>query len=231
RTPDRFPSLNVVQLDGSRSRRLATRYGGSTSGVSSTVIVFDQQELRRNVGLFSDLFVLDRIRGKARALTSRARLPDPDLAPDQQSIVCVREGGGHRDLVLLKVRPTDVTGDASSFRLEASGLRVLASDADAEFNAPRWSPDGRSIAVERHRRGALSEIVVMDLATMETRSVAAIENARVVTPAWRPDGLAIVGAADIGGGPFNLFEFPLDSGTPRRLTSVTGGATWPDVSP
>src|SRR5262249_50543875 len=62
RTPYRFPSLNVVQLDGSRSRRLATRYGGSTSGVSSTVIVFDQQELRRNVGLFSDLFVLDRIR-------------------------------------------------------------------------------------------------------------------------------------------------------------------------
>ena len=52
-----------------------------------------------------------------------------------------------------------------------------------------------------------------------------------MTPTWRPDGAAVIAAADLHGGPFNLYEFSVDaSASPRQLTRMPGGATWPDVS-
>ena len=53
----------------------------------------------------------------------------------------------------------------------------------------------------------------------------------MVTPTWRPDGAAVVAAVDVAAGPFDLWEFPVSGGPVRRLTSVPGGALWPDVSP
>ena len=251
RTPDGFPSLNAVTLDGRPARRLATRYLGSTSGVSRDVVVFDQQELRRNVGLYGDLYLLERATGRVRALTSSARLQDPDLSPDGRSIVCVREGRGQRDLVLVRLSPgsSDPGGadpvpaeatqagarpTGADFSRSVAAVTTLVAETDTQFNSPRWSPDGRFIAVERHRRGRLSEIVVVDPETLETRTVASRQGARFVTPAWRPDGAAILAAADLNDDVFNVYELALAgaaAGTARQLTFTTGGATWPDVSP
>src|SRR5262249_23559198 len=62
--------------------------------------------------------------------------------------------------------------------------------------------------------------------------VHAFDDARVVTPAWLPDGQHVIAASDPDSGPFNLFEFSVDgSSPPRQLTHTTGGATWPDISP
>jgi hypothetical protein len=74
--------------------------------------------------------------------------------------------------------------------------------------------------------------VVVDVETSTVRVVAAVDGARVVTPAWRPDGRAVVAAVAREGEPFNLFEFDVDGeSSPHRLTHTTGGATWPDISP
>ena len=56
---------------------------------------------------------------------------------------------------------------------------------------------------------------------------------RVEGIAWRPDGRAIVAAADFNDGPFNLYEIAVHASSTawRRLTTTTGGATWPDMSP
>lgn len=251
RTPDGFPSLNAVKLDGSPARLLASRYLGSTTGVNRDVVVFDQHELRRNVGLYSDLYLLERATGRVRALTSSARLQDPDLSPDGRSIVCVREGRGQRDLVLVRLHPgfgdpgspDPLPADATEAGPRPTGAGIsravaavttLVSEADTQFNSPRWSPDGRFIAVERHRRGRRSEIVVVDSETLETRTVASRQGARFVTPAWRPDGAAILAAADLNDDVFNLHELALvgsAAGTARQLTFTTGGVIWPDVSP
>ena len=109
----------------------------------------------------------------------------------------------------------------------------MISEENTQFNAPRWSPDGQSVAVDRHTPGAEPELVIVTPASRAIRRVARSDTARIVTPAWRPDGRAIVAAADFDGGPFNLYEFPLDAldSTPRQLTSLPGGALWPDVSP
>ena len=130
--------------------------------------------------------------------------------------MAVRNAAGRRDLVLVRLPAT---------------ITTLISEPDTQFNAPRWSPDGRAIAVERHRLGRSSEVVVVDVATRGIRAVVSDARARWVTPAWRPDGQAIVAAADVGDAAFNLYEVSLDAPlSPRPITHTTGGARWPDVS-
>ncbi len=134
----------------------------------------------------------------------------------------VRQIAGRGEIVRA-----DVVSGFSRTRNET----VLISEPDTQFNAPRWSPDGRYIAIERHRLGALSEIVVVDMSTHVVRVVASDPEARIVTPAWRPDGRAIVAAADYNGDTFNLYEFDIDNrSAARQLTHTSGGALWPDVS-
>ncbi|HZP47302.1 MAG TPA: hypothetical protein VFB07_02125 [Vicinamibacterales bacterium] len=219
RNADAFPALYRVNVDTPRPEPVASRYLGSTTAPGRERIYFDQLEVRRNVGLYSDLYALDRTTGAVSAITRDARLMDPDLSPDQSTLVAVQDRPGRRDLVLLPLAGT-------------RAVVVLASAPETQFNAPRWSPDGRTIAVERHQPGALPDIALVDVATRDMRSVAAFDDARVVTPAWRPDGRAVVAAVAREGTPFNLFEFSVDDGSAsRQLTHTTGGATWPDVSP
>lgn len=219
RTPHDFPSLNAVAPDGAAPRTLTTRFLGATSAPAQDFVIFDQHEISRNVGLYSDLHELDRRSGRVRQLTHGARLADPDLSPDGRTIVSVREGLGHRALVLLP-------------RADPSAPRVLVSEPDTQFNAPRWSPDGRRLAVERHRLGEVPAVVVVDADTARVQVITADASMRTVTPTWRPDGRALVVAGARGTEVFNLYEVPIEDGSEwRQLTFTTGGATWPDVSP
>jgi hypothetical protein len=223
RNAHEFPALYAIALDGSPPRRIGERYQGATNSPSVSSVLFDQQELHRNIALFSDLFRLDRATGRVEPLTSEARLSDPDEAPDG-TIAAVRERAGRRDLVL--VSPPRGTAGAGALH----EIVELLSESDTQFNTPRWSPDGRTIAVERHRPGGQTEVVLVDVAARAVRTLAALPNARVITPAWRHDGAAVVAAAEVDG-VFNVFEFPVAGGEPRQLTETTGGAMWPDVSP
>jgi hypothetical protein len=244
-TPHEFPALYRLALDGSAPVRLTTRYLGSVAAADRNVIYFDQLELRRNTGLYSDLYALDRIGGGVTRLTSEARLLDPDLSPDGTTLVCVQDSPGRRDLVLtpvIRAASGSTRTPAGGGRTSGPAIRTLISEPETQFNAPRWSPDGRTIAVERHVPGRQTEIVILDLATLAVRAIASDASARFVTPAWRPDGQAIIAAADLDEGPFNLYEIAVDVAAAfatdqppqpprRRLTHTTGGASWPDVAP
>ena len=223
--PRGFPSLARVALDGSPPRRVTTRYLGSTTAVGRDTIYFDQMELRRNVGVYSDLYALSRADGRVRALTSNARLRDPDLSPDGETLVATREQPGRRDLVIVRV---NAKADADRDRV---AIGTLVGAPDVYFDAPRWSPDGRSIVVATHRVGGMPEIAIVDATTGQLRVVAADAHTRFATPAWRPDGAAVVVAAARDDETFNLFEVAADGSAMRQLTHTTGGALWPDVSP
>jgi hypothetical protein len=224
RDPRGFPVLNAIAANATRPRQLATRYLGSTGGVAGDLVVFDQQEFHRSVASHSDLFVVDRQTGDVRALTFEGRLLEPDVSPDGRHIVCVREATGKRELVMM-----EFTMDGREPRV--GDVRVLASEPDTQFGVPRWSPDGRLIAVQRHRRGSLAEIVVVDPVSRDSRVVATSPVRRIVTPAWRPDGQALVVAADAERASFNLYEISIGPGSAiRQLTTLSSGATWPDVS-
>ncbi len=225
--PNAFPSLRQVSGDGSRNQRVATRYLGATTAVSRDRLVFDQQDLRRNVAMLSDLYAVDRQTGAVRPITTGARLKDPDLSPDGARIAVVREAGGHRELVVARLH---ATGSGSDVRL--ADVRVVLSEPDTQFSAPRWSPDGRWLVAERRRLAALPDVVMVDPEAQRIVHSWSDAAARIVTPTWRPDGQAIVAAVDFDGGPFDLYEFDLaeQPGVARRLTQTTG-AIWPDVSP
>lgn len=83
-------------------------------------------------------------------------------------------------------------------------MQTVASAPDTQFGAPRWSPDGRLIAVERRRLGALPDVVIIEQASGTVLHTFAAASARIVTPAWRPDGRAIIAAADFDEGWFEL---------------------------
>jgi len=162
-----FPSLYRVALDGSEPQRVTTRYFGSTTAIGREAVYFDQMEVRRNTGFYSDLYEWSRQTGRVRQITREARLLDPDLSPDGRTLVCVQNRAGQRDLVLVRPRP-ETTLD----------ITILVGEPDTHFNAPKWSPDGRTIAVERHRLGAMPEIVLVDVATRTTRVVPASKSRR-----------------------------------------------------
>jgi Tol biopolymer transport system component len=225
---DGFPGLYRVSLDGSAPHHVTTRALGSTSAIDRDVVYFDQVEIRRNVGVYSDLYEWSRATGAVRRLTREARLLDPDLSPDGRTIAAVQNHPGQRDLVLLSV--ASAPGWTSSHGPSVS-IATLLTEPDTQYNVPKWSPDGRTIAVERHRLGLPAEIVTVDVASRSVRVIASNPHTRFVTPAWRPDGRAVLAAVAPDDETFNLFEFTIDAPGARQLTQTTGGATWPDVSP
>ncbi|MEQ1909218.1 MAG: hypothetical protein ABMA15_10370 [Vicinamibacterales bacterium] len=224
-SPDGFPSLRIVEQNGTGDRRLTTRYLGSTLGASAEVLVFDQQELRRNVGLYSDLYALDRRTGDVRRLTTESRLQDPDLSPDGQSVVATRARGDRRELVLVHLH----AADGLLRPIAATDIETLATESSTDYSAPRWSPSGRLIAVERRRLGALPGVVVLDVATKRVTRELADSTARIVTPTWSPDEAAVVASADFNEESFDIYEFELDAGHRVRRLTQTAGALWPDV--
>jgi len=198
--------------------RLARRYLGSTTGVTPDVFYFDQEEIRRGIGVYGDLYAYDRRSGHVTRVTRDERLLDPDVSPDGRAIACVRDAPGRRDLAIVRT-----SGPAPS-------VETLISAAGTLFNAPRWSPDGATIAVGRQRLGSRADVVLVDAATGSVRQDLTNARQRMATPAWRPDGHAVVVAAAGDDEPFNLYEYPVDGGPSRQLTHATGGATWPDIS-
>jgi len=221
RTADGFPSLNRVDVSGGPSTKIVERYFGSTTAIGRDHLYFDQLEMTRNVALTGDLYALSRKSGQTARLTSGARIHDPDLSPDGTTIIAVQEHDGQRDLIRV-----------SGLTASRPAVEVIASGPEMQFNAPRWSPDGRLVAVERHRPGRDPELAIVDIATRDVRILAGAAGTRIVTPTWRPDGRAVVAAVAVKDSSFNLVEFPLSGpGSPRQLTHTSGGATWPEVSP
>ncbi len=217
--PQGFPALYRIGLAGGEPHHVTTRYLGSTTGPGRDRVYFDQVEQHRSIGLYSDLYSWSRADGRVRRLTNGARLQDPDLSPDGETLVCVQNRPGQRDLVLVSIA-----------RLPSRAITILLAEPDTQFDAPKWSPDGQTIAVQRHRLGAMPEIAIVDVATQSVHVIASAANTRFVTPAWRPDGRSIIAAVAADEQTFNLFEFSL-AGASRQLTRTTGGALWPDVSP
>ena len=218
--PHGFPSLMELPRDGSAPLEIASRYLGNRVAAAGGALVFDQMEVVRNVALQSDLYVVGENGGPVRRLTEHARAADPDVSPDGRTVVCTVQSADRRVLATLSL---PVPG-------ELARPVLLLADESTDYSSPRWSPDGRSVAVERRRLGGPSEIVVVDVASARARTIVSSTDARNVTPFWWSDA-AILFASDRDGEPFGIYAADVTTGATRKLRGAGISAQSPVVSP
>jgi Tol biopolymer transport system component len=217
-TLSRFPEIRLVRPDGRDDRVLALRNGGS--GLSWTPdgreLVYAEAQVYETFSVFGDLSAVEVASGRVRRITRGARAHDPDVSPDGQTIVFTRKMGDHSELY--------TTG------LEGGELRPLTlSVPGVEWSGPRWSPRGDVIVAARLLPGGWLDLVRVDPATGEVRTLTH-DRAKDVEPSWTPDGRAIVFRSDRDG-ISNLYALHLVDGSLSRVTNVLGGAFEPSVSP
>ncbi len=168
----------------------------------------------------------------AIALTQTA-----EAAPTGDPLEALAASGGR--IVFSAARDGEA---AELFLLDlTTGLEEPLTRNDAQDTTPAVSPDGRQVAFVSDRDGD-SEIFVVELACLEAdnASESCEAAARQVTdnavedrsPAWTPDGRAILFASDASfAGRFNLYRISLDGRDLTRLTESDEDEDHPSASP
>ena len=149
-----------------------------------------------------------------RRLTSGAGLRAADPAPDGERAVALRCHGGSCDIVLVELRTGAIT-------------TLATGDTLTSYAHPRFSPDGRSIAVARHRDDRW-RIVLLDVGSSRSRFGDPDDGANRFDPAWsEPSSLVVTSDRT---GTANLERIDVGEGdvpVARTLTRVTGAAVAP----
>jgi len=160
-----------------------------------------------------------------------------EAVPTGDPLAALAENGGR--LVFAAARNG---GDAELYLLDLStGLEQALTENDAQDSTPAVSPDGRRIAFASDRDGD-SEIFTVNLDCLEEENPteACEAAARQVTdnavedrsPAWTPDGSAILFASDASfAGRFSLYSVSPDGGDLTRLTESEEDEDHPSASP
>jgi hypothetical protein len=203
---------------GRETKLVRTNNLSQFSWTPSGELLFSQLEFTDSYRIRGDLFLRDRT-GAVRQLTKGQRLDHPDVAPDGTRAVAVQEGGGTNRLVLVSLS----TGEVQP---------LIDFQEQVLWAYPRWSPDGKHLAVSRWKAGAYFDLVILSPdGTIQTEVTTdrAIDNGA----AWSPDGRWLLWSSDRTGIP-NLFavSIPGQGGGPgpvRQVTNVLGGAAYPSV--
>jgi len=213
------PQIRLVELETGSSRKL-TRINrlANLGWTPEGDILFSQTEYTDSYRIRGDLYLLGTD-GQVNQLTRGARLDYPDVAPTGEVAIAVQEEGGTNRLVLVG--------------LESGEVQPLNDyDPLTHWAYPRWSPNGKWIAVSRWLPGAFFNLVILD---REGRVVHEVTRDRAVdtSPSWSPDGRWLLWSSDQSGIP-NLYAVEIDpeTGRPgdrRQITNLLGGAASPVV--
>jgi TolB protein len=191
--------IYLVKADGSHRRNL-TQHPSSDGGAAwspdgSTLVFSSDRDGERK------LFLMDPDGSAVRPFPEET---GPGWSPDW---------GRNGRIAFVSSRD----GNAEIYTMRADGSAVGRLTTDPRENGyPRWSPDGRSIA---HTAGDFDtdrwEVVVTDVATGESRTVAAGNDSGNVS--WSPDGKRLAYGrytryGDGGGEDSRLFILDLETG-------------------
>ena len=214
--PHEFPALR--SLDGRGvPLRVTDRYLGNQIGFAGSLVVFDAFEIVNHVGLQSDLYTVARDGSNRRRMTVGGRAADPDVSRDGRTVAFTVQRSDQRELAIATVRPDGTLGT----------IETLASERHVQYSSPRWSPDGRSIAVEAR----FGELALVDVASKKVlRTIRPALGGRAVTPTWMPDG-SLLFASDREGRGFHLYRIDLNSLNVQRLEGTGPDARSPAMSP
>ncbi len=155
------------------------------------------------------LYRIPAIGGEPSKILNHAQFGD--WSPDGRQIAFVRwpeEGGS-------------VIGIAG---VDGGGEKIVHRVAEWRCSAPRWSPDGHSLAVSINDRGLPQSLAVIDLTTGKARSLDALRAYHLLSAvAWDPSGKYILwsqaesSSANSGGSTAALFRQNVRSGAIEKL--------------
>lgn len=221
-----IPAKDVAGVYEARTtgevERLARRNGSDVNvPLPDGGLLFAQLEFTSPWHVRSDLWI--ERDGRARRLTSDARLGEPDVRADGR-IIAVQGAPATNRLVLV-----DTTGTITA---------LTTAHPDTQWAEPRWAPAGDRIAVVRWTRGGYGDIVVLDTTGA---LLARITNDRAVdaAPSWSADGRWLFFASDRSGASqlyvARVDALPLANGAAppavRQLTATGTGVFEPEPSP
>lgn len=224
------PATRIVDpTDGAEVHSARRNSVGVTAWApEGDALYYSQTDFVDRYRVYGDLYRLDLTTGDEVRLTHGARLSDPDLRPGGDALVAVQTGAGTNRLTLLD--------------LSSGEQRPLNAYVDTvHWGRPRWSPDGKRIAVERWTRGRIVDIAVLN-PKGEVERIVTQDAAVDVAPAWSPDGRYLLWSSDRDGtynihaveiGPALATDGHGPTAVPSawQVTNVIGGAFDPEISP
>ncbi len=181
-------------------------------------LYFTRAENHRDIYFYQDLFRRDLVTGQLERLTNGMRTREPDVSPDGRHVVFTTNGAGTTHLEIAEVRDVPRTR-----------RRLLENERfDQVFN-PRFSPDGRTIAIERWQRGGYRDVALVDARTGRVTAITH-DRAQDTSPAWSPDGRTLYFSSDRTG-IANIYAHDMRTGRLSQITNVVAGAYQPAISP
>jgi dipeptidyl aminopeptidase/acylaminoacyl peptidase len=163
---------------------------------------------------FSDVYMHVLGTGAVTPLTSGQRARDPEFAPDGSRLLFVTNNAENNQLQQMTVdRITSPLTDLHDH---------------TQFSTPRFSPDGRSVALSVWQDGR-RDLWLYDPEGHPLRRLTA-DTAIDVDPAWSLDGRWLYFSSDRTGIP-NIYAIELSTEHLWQVTNVTTGATRPAIRP
>lgn len=151
-----------------------------------------------------------------RRLTQGWRAQQPDVHPDADHAVFTVNHRGTTRLVEMSLR-------------DRRPVALFQPRPYEQVFAPRYSPDGRTVAFSYWRRGGHRDLFTLDRATRAlTRHTH--DRALDTSPSYSPDGRWLLWSSDRTG-VANLYAMEVATGRVRQVTNSLLGAWQPNVSP
>ncbi|HET7840390.1 MAG TPA: protein kinase [Terriglobia bacterium] len=139
---------------------------------------------------------------------------DPDWSPDGHSLV-------YENLAARTLWISDASG-------ENARQVTPAEEPSVEDTEPRFSPNGRQLALIVRLGGPYGELAVADVDTGKVRRITHDESL-ALSPAWSHDGRSIYFASSRGG-TMNIWKISAEGGEPEQITAGQGDDAQLDIS-
>jgi Tol biopolymer transport system component len=210
------PAIRTVRPGGTAQTLARLNWASSLAwAADGEAVLFSELDFHGPYRIYADLYRADR-HGHRTRITRGARVAEMHPHPQGRYAVAIANVPGTNTLVSVDLE----TGEQR---------QLIEPSLDVHWSQPRWSPDGRSIAVSQWRTGGFFAVVVLD--SVGTRRYEVTDDRAIDTaPAWSPDGRYLVFSSDRTG-IANLFAYDHEAGRLFQVTNVLTGAFHPDVSP